>query len=756
MLRISSFILILCSLTACGGGGGDSSSSTPTPSTPTPSTPVPTTALSFPSSVANNAHYYRWTQVSPKASGAWNRLAIDPKNSNILYAAIESSGGETSVLSKSSDGGKNWVRSDVGIQAYTTGGYGRSLTIKRISDVMVHPTDSNIVYAASFGHGIYVSNDAGNSWQSYSDGLSNNAYDGYSLQALYLHPQDPERLFALDHSNLVFSTNRGKIWQVLPVPEMISAPTGFAFEGDHPNILYLTSYSDGLVKLHRTDDTGKTWQTSTVKVNNQALSDTGYMTHVFGITLQNGKPLLLLGTSQGLFTSSDQGSTWQAPRANNPEAQPVVAIAAEGANAYISTANAGQLFQLQINSSWLQRNTGLPSMSLDYLKINPQQPSVVYASSKSQNIAFQSNNAGETWEWIPVDKSANPVLTGSQFSHVLYANNQRMPFYSTDYGDTWTFLNRDFLAYDTDISTMAVAQDRIYIYTNKAGHIYTSANKGDTWAAPSKLVLSVYPNYSASAYYFAVSPYDSKQAYLSVVDYLFKSEDGGNTWFKQEEGLTHSDSQQVLYPSIAKVVFSPLNTSYLLTKVFSGDFVGLQTALFMRTAQTWQRIAPSLNDAYDVFVGGVQGEVLYVLSAKMSNSVEVFPLLVAVDLLKSTDQGQTWQSTGLTQTVAMYGTPSDYSPLLRVAADPKDANHLYAVFVTQYASQTVFSTQILHSVDAGQTWTPISLLNEPITSQSDKVYTLAAVTVAHPSDGTVGTVLYINTNTGGYRLDLPF
>jgi hypothetical protein len=242
-----------------------------------------------------------------------------------------------------------------------------------------------------------------------------------------------------------------------------------------------------------------------------------------------------------------------------------------------------------------------------------------------------------------------------------------------------------------------------------------------------------------------------------VIDYLFKSEDSGDTWFQQEEGLTHGNFLAgLLYPYAAKVLFTPLNTSYLLTTVFSEDFVGLQTALFIRTAQTWQRIAPSLNNAYDVFVGGAQGEVLYALSAKMDNSVEIFPLSVAVSLLKSTDQGQTWQGAGLTQTVAIYGTSSDYNPLLRVATDPKDAKHLYAVFVAQYSLQTVFSTQILHSVDAGQTWTPISLLNEPITAATDTVYSLSDLKVAHPSDGTTGTLLYVNTNTGAYRLDLPF
>ncbi|MEN9848067.1 MAG: hypothetical protein RL368_807 [Pseudomonadota bacterium] len=435
-----------------------------------------------------------------------------------------------------------------------------------------------------------------------------------------------------------------------------------------------------------------------------------------------------------------------------------MAIAAEGVNVYISTTEAGQLYQLQPNGSWLQRNTGLPSMRVNYIKINPQQTREVYVSSTEQNTAFNSSDSGETWEWVAVDKSTNSVLTGSQFSHVLYAHSQKMPFYSTDYGDTWSFLKRDFLADDTDISTMAVAQDRLYIYTNKEGRIYTSANKGETWKASATLALPANPNYSAAAYYFVVSPYDSKQVYLSVVDYLFKSEDGGDTWFKQEDGLKHSDSLAGLYPSVAKVLFTPWNTQYLLSNVFTEDYASLQTALFMRAGQRWQRIAPSLNDAYDVFVGGAQGEILYALSAALNTASggESYPILTSVSLLKSTDQGQTWQSTGLTQAVALYGAGNDNNPLLRVVTDPKDASHLYAVFVAQYSPQTVFSTQILHSLDAGQTWTPISLLNEPITKATDIVYNLFDLKVAHPSDSGVGTLLYINANTGGYRLDLPF
>lgn len=83
-------------------------------------------------------------------------IAIDPKNTSRLYVGT----GQNGALLKSADGGKNWTRlnfPEVGI----------------VYDLLVHPTNSETVYAGTWRYGFYFSRNGGSSWQSGNVGLPN-------------------------------------------------------------------------------------------------------------------------------------------------------------------------------------------------------------------------------------------------------------------------------------------------------------------------------------------------------------------------------------------------------------------------------------------------------------------------------------------------------------------------------------------------------------------------------------------------------
>lgn len=103
---------------------------------------------------------YRNEDETPSLRNGVISLAIDPNNSNIIYAGTADVG----VLLKSSDAGYSWAVTGLG----ETGQLIRSITIDNNS--------TQTIYAAISHSGFFRSLDAGNSWQSFNEGLGDSAH----------------------------------------------------------------------------------------------------------------------------------------------------------------------------------------------------------------------------------------------------------------------------------------------------------------------------------------------------------------------------------------------------------------------------------------------------------------------------------------------------------------------------------------------------------------------------------------------------
>ncbi len=117
-----------------------------------------------------------WRNVGLKTSEHIGRIAIDPKDSNIVYVASQGPlwgpGGERGLF-KTIDGGKTW-KNILNISEHTG-----------VTDVVIDPNDPNTVYCASYQRrrhmwtlinggpesAIYKSTDAGATWNKLRAGL---------------------------------------------------------------------------------------------------------------------------------------------------------------------------------------------------------------------------------------------------------------------------------------------------------------------------------------------------------------------------------------------------------------------------------------------------------------------------------------------------------------------------------------------------------------------------------------------------------
>jgi hypothetical protein len=97
-------------------------------------------------------------------------LAIDPVNSNVLYAATSSdfyllTSGFLGLY-KSTDGGASWSPINHGLDEIVA-------AHPVVNALLVDPERPNILYLATSGHGVFRSSDGGASWAAFNDGLTN-------------------------------------------------------------------------------------------------------------------------------------------------------------------------------------------------------------------------------------------------------------------------------------------------------------------------------------------------------------------------------------------------------------------------------------------------------------------------------------------------------------------------------------------------------------------------------------------------------
>ena len=299
----------------------------------------------------------------------------------------------------------------------------------------------------------------------------------------------------------------------------------------HPlnaNIVYVGSAAGGVFK---TTDGGASW---TAIFDDQGVQSIG------ALALHPGNPdVIYVGTGEanasgdsyegtGIYKSTNSGTTWTYQ--GLPQSYHIGRILIDASNPdsdFIYVAVLGRLFGT-----------------------NPDRG------------VYRSADGGNTWQqMLYVDDTTGCVDIAVDTSyHYLYAamwHRWRSPaerrvggyesgiYRSTDYGHTWTRLSNGLpVPADTvgriGLSVESVSHNVYAIYANHPGRfmgVYKSANGGWSWAQINDLALA--DIYSGFGWYFGnirVAPGSPNIVYALGVD-LFKSTNGGNSWFYADAGI---------------------------------------------------------------------------------------------------------------------------------------------------------------------------------------------------------------------------
>ncbi|WP_020667218.1 WD40/YVTN/BNR-like repeat-containing protein [Amycolatopsis nigrescens] len=245
----------------------------------------------------------------------------------VVYAGVE-----PSALFRSTDGGRSYqfvegLWNHPHRERWEAGFGGQA-----VHTVLPHPADPRRVTVAMSTGGVYQTADGGGSWSAANDGIK--AYFlpdpypefGQCVHKIARHPAAPDRMFLQNHHGVYRSDNGGDSWK--SIADGLPTDFGFAMavHPTRPEVIYnfpITADSlrfppDGRCRVYRSSDAGETWEALT-----EGLPQDGFWSAVMrdALCVDDGDPAgVYFGSRSGeVFASADEGDSWQRVAAHLPD-----------------------------------------------------------------------------------------------------------------------------------------------------------------------------------------------------------------------------------------------------------------------------------------------------------------------------------------------------------------------------------------------------------------------------------------------------
>jgi len=518
-----------------------------------------------------------WTPVFDKeGSYSIGCVTIDPRDPLTVWVGSGENNSQRSVsygdgVYKSSDGGKSW--SNVGLK-----------DSEHIGRIAVSPRDGNIVYVAAQGplwraggdRGLYKTTDGGKSWERV---LNVDEYTG--INEVVMDPRDPDVLYASAYqrfrrvwtlidggpgSGVWKSRDGGKTWKKLEngLPKEDKGRIGLALSPVNPDVVYaIVEAADKGAGFYRSGDGGGNWEKMSDHVAgspqyyNELVADPQAEARVYSmdtwmmVTDDGGRNFrrvgekskhvdnhalwidptdtkhLIAGCDGGLYQSFDRAATWQFV-GNLPVTQ-FYNVAVDNDRPFYNVYGGTQDNFTLGGPSRTANVQGIRNSDWNVVvggdgfqcAVDPTDANIVYGESQHGGLVRFDRKTGEQVDIQPQSNPGEPGLRWNWDSPLLISphSNTRLwfaaqrLFRSDDRGDTWKPVSPDL--------TRQIDRNKLKVM-------------GRVWS-----VDAVAKNASTSFYGNIVSLDESPRRdgllYVGTDDGLIQvSEDGGGGWRKSE------------------------------------------------------------------------------------------------------------------------------------------------------------------------------------------------------------------------------
>jgi photosystem II stability/assembly factor-like uncharacterized protein len=242
----------------------------------------------------------RWERVESPLNGQqiWSILLL-PTNPDVILV-----GTCPPRLFRSEDGGRTWSEPPVRFVQECP-----RIMYNRVTTLVADPGEPNTVWCGVEIDALFVSRDAGRTWEPRSQGLSSRDIHGMAIVPLSPQDQGESRLLASTNNDLNASTDAGQSWQPLKIATMLpwAYCRGMVQKCGQPDVV-LMGNGDGppgsVGIVARSVDAGRTWKPA--EMPGRANST------IWNFAVCPADPELIYASSVSgeVYRSTDGGATW--------------------------------------------------------------------------------------------------------------------------------------------------------------------------------------------------------------------------------------------------------------------------------------------------------------------------------------------------------------------------------------------------------------------------------------------------------------
>lgn len=462
-------------------------------------------------------------------------IAVDPNNSsNIFIATGDADAGDTYSVGilKSTDGGSTWN---------TTGLNWTTNNTRTISRIIIHPTNSSIMYAAT-SNGVYKTTDGGSNWtQVYAN----------AVKDLEMNPSDPTMLFA-SRTTVVRTTDAGSTWSTasgLPASGVYRAAIAVTpANSAYVYAFFCNNSNYGFYGLYRSTNSGASFTQMSTTPN-------------------------ILGWNT---TGNDAGGQGWYDLALAVSPSDANLIFTGGINIWKST-NGG--------TNWTNLSNWTSSVHADQHDIWVV-PGTTRMYAGNDGGVYKSTNAGTNWTWIGNGIKATQFyrIGGSATNSSLVIAGAQDNGTKLRNGSTWT----DVIGGDGMECIISHSNSNIQYGELYYGAIKKSTNGGTSFSAMT--LPSEQATYGAWVTPYIMHPSDANLMFLGYKN-VFKTTNGGTAWTQISNFASGSLTLLHAAPSNANYIYA--GTGSVLSKTTNGGTTWTSINLPSGNYNTYLAIHPT-------------------------------------------------------------------------------------------------------------------------------------------------------------------